>query len=262
MSVFKSLSHTDASYWVNARATYYPRITEIYIPNQPYEKLRSGMEAVTPQDSASAKEHSYVESSLERSMRRSKKMIKEYIFCNDFDLMATFTFAKDRDDSQRCASRMREWLKSQQKYHGKFDYVIVSELHKDDVSIHYHALFRAFTGKMVRAINPYTSKNLVKGGRAIYQFPGYRHGFTTVKLLGNKEEDRIRAGFYVMKYITKENVKFFGKNRYWTSRSLKRPKVEDNPQEWYMFVTPDNVYTTEYGSVFLFNNERIQAFLP
>lgn len=260
--VLKRLTHTEASYIVNAKATYYPNSTEIYVPNKPYEKLIPGMESDRRATQGGQKPSSdQMEDNLERSLRLTKKRMKEYIFMNKFDMFATFTFGLDRDNQDRCRQKMADWLKSQQKYHGKFEYLIVSELHKNGV-IHFHALLQGFTGRIKRSINPHTNRPLVQNGRKVFEFSGYTHGFTNVKLIEDSQESRIRTGFYVMKYITKDMPTFANKNRYWASRNLKLPRTEDNPEEWYLVMTPDHLYQTEYGTIYIFDNKHIEIFLP
>lgn len=51
------------------------------------------------------------ETDVERSIRRTRKKIKDYVLCNEFGLFATFTFREDRYDVDRCKTRMARWEK-------------------------------------------------------------------------------------------------------------------------------------------------------
>jgi len=261
-NILKPLTRAEASYTVLAKATYYMSTTEIYVPNKPYEKLLPGMETRRKASQGATSSSTSSKENLERSLRHTKKSIKEYIFSNSFDMFATFTFATDRQNMDKCRQKMSDWLKSQQKYHGKFEYLIVSELHKDGESIHFHALMQGFTGRIRQSLNPHTGQPLVQSKRKVFEFPGYTLGFTNVKMIEDTEESRIKTGFYVMKYITKDTPTFANKNRYWVSRGLKKPRTEDNPEEWYLAILPDHAYQTEYGTIYLFDNKRIEIFLP
>jgi hypothetical protein len=115
-NIFKRLTRAEASYIVNAKATYYPNSTEIYIPNKPYEKLHPDMESERRTSQRNQKTNgAQTEDNIERSLRLTKKRMKEYIFMNKFDMFATYTFSIDRDNLDKCRQKMAEWLKNQQK---------------------------------------------------------------------------------------------------------------------------------------------------
>jgi hypothetical protein len=242
---------------IEAQATYYVEagMIQIYIPKQPAVKHGQGYEIPTRarlnrlEDDAGSLTK---ETNLERSIRRSKKLIRDYALCNCFDMFITFTFATDRDDVEKCRRRMMDWLKNQRNRNGKFRYLIVPEFHKDGKSIHFHALIGGYEGKIEKAINPKTNKQLKQKGRYVYQLSGYTLGFNNVKLIGNTIEDRTRVASYIQKYMTKDMPVFFGRKRYWVSKGLKLPLVEDNPEHWYKHVTPDWSKEFENGTVMRF----------
>ncbi|MDN5274247.1 MAG: hypothetical protein JWP06_148 [Candidatus Saccharibacteria bacterium] len=156
--------------------------------------------------------------SKERSLRRTKTEIKDIILCNHFDLFATFTFNKDRQNVDVCKSKMQYWLQSQQKIHGKFDYLIVPEFHKDGVSIHFHALLSNYTGKIEDS-----GHKSGKTQKIIYNITSYRSGFSTATEIDGDKTSRDMVANYVTKYITKDMPQFAGKKRYWVSKGLIRP---------------------------------------
>lgn len=66
-----------------------------------------------PKGSSSAVDEGYeiYETNEERSLRRTRKAIKDYALCNDFDIFATFTIADDRFNDERSRKRLATWLK-------------------------------------------------------------------------------------------------------------------------------------------------------
>lgn len=167
-------------------------------------------------------------SSKARSLTRTKQTLTDLVLMNDFDMFATFTFNKNRHDINSCKLTMSNWLKSQQKTHGKFQYLIVPEYHKDK-ALHFHALLQHYTGNLSPAINPHSNKPLMtKSGLPIYNISSYRSGFSTITKIKNQEA----TSKYIRKYITKDMPEFSSKKRYWSSKNLNKPltiyDIEDN----------------------------------
>ena len=276
---YKSKTQNEISYFVNARQKTYKHSTEIYLPNNPYEKLEEGYEQSNKATSAGAPIPTSEDEKLERSKRRTYNAVKDLALCNNFELFATFTFRDNRFNDEVSRNKMIGWLKRQRKLDKSFQYLIISELHKkceecvqlrakicdhDDrpKALHYHALIGGYGGDIVRAINPKTSKPLVKGWRKVYDFPNFTLGNSEVYFIGDTEEDRIRSSFYLLKYVKKDMTTFKGRKRYWASRGLSKPLTIENPEEWYLAVTPDHLIESEYGKFLFFNNKRIEIFLP
>jgi hypothetical protein len=188
--------------------------------------------------------------------------MKDIVLCNVFNMFVTFTFKDGRDNPELCKSKMNGWLKRQRKIDKAFQYIIVPEFHGDGKSLHFHALVNGYGGKVVRVVNPKTGRPLVKKRRQVYDFPSYTLGHSEVYYIGETEEDRIKSGFYLLKYIKKEMPEFENKKRYWSSRGLEKPLTVENPEEWYFAITPDHAFKTEYGQFLFFDNKRIEIFLP
>ena len=260
-SIYRPKLKHEISYLVNARQKTYKYSTEIYIPNKPYEKLESGYELTKKTTRNYGINLTSEEDKLERSRRRSYIMMKDIVLCNLFDMFITFTFKNGRDNPDLCKDRMSGWLKRRRKIDKSFQYVIVPEFHKDGVSLHFHALVSGYTGKVVRAINPKTGKPLVKKGRKVYDLPSYTLGHCEVYYIGDTEEDRLKSGFYLLKYVRKDMPIFKNKRRYWASLGLEKPLTIENPQEWYLAVTPDHSFETDYGKYLFFDNKQIEIFL-
>lgn len=150
--------------------------------------------------------------SSHRSLRRSSVAIQDIIISNNWDYWCTFTFSPnkvDRHDFNKVSAKMHLWLKRQRGLR----YIIVPEKHKNG-AFHFHALIANYTGQL-----RLTDKK-TKYGQSIYNanFGSGFHEF--VKLDDNKEAI---AKYMIKQYVTKSDLKLFGRKRYWTSRGLDRP---------------------------------------
>lgn len=257
---------------IEAQATYYPDMVQIFIPKRPIVRTTGNAMGARSSQFPNDDELEYIElskrfdeisgtaistpakeSDLERSLRRAKKRIGDYILCNDFEMFATFTIKDDRQNIERSRNKVMGWLKNQRARNGKFRYIVVPEFHKDGKSLHFHALLGNYTGGIQQAINPKTNRPLIQKGSAVFQISGYTLGFTNVKLIGKKQEDRTRLSAYLKKYITKEMPVFEGRQRYWVSKGLDLPNIEDNPEYWYKHLVPDWQCEFENGTLLRFD---------
>lgn len=241
---------------IKAKATYYPDFIRIWIPIIPIE--------INPKDTIDSVDHLMkyeykIETGVERSIRRTRKTIKDYVLCNQFDLFVTFTFSPakvDRVDINACKVKMNNWLKNQKRRNGKFAYIIVPELHKDG-ALHFHALLRSYTGKVIESIDKDTGllkKN--KYGQQLYALAGYTLGWSDVKYIDDEKDSQTKVGFYIQKYITKDMLRFKNKNRYWCSRSLIKPIRENNPQVWYLYTKEDRFFEVDFGYILEFDSRN------
>lgn len=256
----------DTRYEVAAQAIYYPESVRVFIPKEPFTKKKEGFDApprVAAANLESMIEKTSNEDNFERSLRRTKKTIKDYVLCNNFELFCTFTFARDRQNIEHSKQRMATWLKNQRAAYGRLPYLIVPEFHKDGESLHFHALLGNYKGKLVQSYAP-SGKPIIQNKRPVFELPSYTHGFTNVKKIEPDASSRSKVAFYLQKYITKEMPVFANKNRYWASHGLSKPKVEDNPEHWYEVTKPDWEVINEYGRIVEFNygtNPVIDIFI-
>lgn len=240
-------SNSTSSRLIFARATFYKTKIRVFIPNVPFLANFN----VSVHGSGYGLSDNVVDN-IERSLRRSKKRISDYILTNSFELFVTFTFAVNRQDVDEKRRQMSNWLRNQRKRNGKFDYLIVPEFHKDGKSLHFHALFNGYCGDIRRAINPETGLALEQKGQPVYVLAEYTLGFNNAKRILPDVDSQNRIALYVQKYITKDMPLFHNKQRYWASKGLKLPKIQDNPEKWYEKYAPDWEIENDFGKVLEF----------
>lgn len=251
LSELMNIESTDAYFTVYAKATYFRDRIRVFKPNTPYNKLLPGLNPIKTAKGKLRNQGTVSPEDSERSVRRSKKMVRDYCQYNKFEIFATFTFSTDRQNIPKNMAKMNTWLENQRKRTGKFEYLIVPEFHKDGRSLHFHALVKGYKGKLTQAISPKTGKPLNKRGQ-VFSFAGYRHGYSRAQLITDTPESHAKVGNYVGKYITKDMTPaLFGKHRYWRSSGVKSPETEDNPA-WLKEAKPSKVTICEYGGIFEF----------
>jgi len=165
-------------------------------------------------------------SSRKSSTRRSKTSVTDYALSNDFSQFITLTFNPSKADSfdyETCKKLVSRWINNQRRHSPSLTYILVAEKHKTG-RIHFHMIVNNFNGKLNIAINKKTGKNLVKGGKQIYNLDGWNYGFSTLSYIENKEA----TARYLQKYLTKDFIEAFNKKRFWTSRGLNKPTKEYN----------------------------------
>lgn len=244
----------EENYIVKSVATYYHDKATLYVPNTPYDKYFTGRDTRKKNGS-----RNNPELNIERSLRRTRKTIRNYTKINTFDMFATFTFKDDRENINNIKAKMNNWLKNQRKRNGKFEYLIVPEFHGDKKAIHFHALLKNYKGKLVQAINPKTNKPLKQKGRQIYNLKSYTLGFSNVVKIKDNPESHNKIATYISKYITKDNPVFTNKNRYWVSAGLLLPLTEDNP-DWDGKIKPTDSFGIDYGIIYTFSIESIKGY--
>ena len=217
ISKFRTIFNTEKVYPSQSKVTIYKE--RLYVPIK--DDTHTGVKG----SGTSSDEQ------LKLSLQRSKTTIKDIILCNSFDLFATFTFKNDRDNVAKCKDRMTNWLKSQQKYHGQFDYIVIPEFHKDGKSLHFHALFKGYTGELRPKISKRTGQQLRIKGHAVYRFKSWNVGISDASYI----DDIHKTSSYITKYVTKDMPQFNGKKRYFVSQGLIRPLKHHNidPTAYY-----------------------------
>jgi hypothetical protein len=235
LKVAMSVQEQDAYFTIFNRTEYYPNanLVKTYLPKDPYGKMLDNTNEGqrirgTPKRKTMSKTE---ESPLERSIRRSKKLITQTVLANSFDIFAHFTTDPkkvNRYDDDEVKKKFKNWLDTERRL-GKLEYLIIPERHKDG-ALHFHALIQNFAG----AISPKRRANgtliIDSKGRQMYNFDSYKLGWSEANFF--PPDERLAISLYVKKYITKDVDQVFGKRRYWASRGLKQPLVEENA-DWF-----------------------------
>lgn len=236
--------------YVRAKATVYPNSVRIFISNMPYKKGgKRNSKGSNFRSSKLVDDQEFIyETNKERAVRRSRKAIKDYVLCNNFNLFGTLTFAKDRFDDDKCISRFKNWMKNQRDRNGKFPYIAVAERHKSG-ALHFHVLFSGYSGKLKGAVSPNTNKPLLgKNGTQLQNFVEYTHGHSVAEFILD-DEGKTKTAYYLQKYIGKDLSASFGKNRYWASKGLKTPNTIDNPVNFFKGVKPAFSVNIDHGKI-------------
>lgn len=157
------------------------------------------------------------DSSIKRSMRRTKQAIYDIAQSNDWEYFFTLTFNPEKVDSfdyDVVTKKLSDWLKRMRKQSEKMKYVVVPEQHESG-RWHFHGLFMNCSELGFVDSGKRTDK-----GQTIYNVGKYKFGFSTaIELDFNKA-----ICTYLTKYITKdvcENSK--NRKRYWASRNCNKP---------------------------------------
>lgn len=163
-----------------------------------------------------------------------RRRIKGYALTNDFEWFVTLTLDPQKVNSFNydvSKTVLLKWCRSIRDKYGKFNYLLIPELHKSG-AIHFHGLLGKIPNEnFVQAVNPKTNIPVVRNGRQVYNLTDWKHGFSDCEKLENSE----KASSYITKYITSAlltDKDMYGKKRYFNSQGLKKPKVsfsmEDN----------------------------------
>ena len=144
---------------------------------------------------------------LEESLCRSRRLLRDYVLCNKWDLFCTFTFdmAKvNRYDYKECSAVLRKFFNNyRNRYSSDFRYIVIPEFHKDG-AIHFHGFVRG-----IRPDDLYVPEMIQKrvGGQLV-DIPNTRQYVRWKNYsYGNFDCSAIRsieaAAHYAVKYITK-----------------------------------------------------------
>lgn len=191
----------------------------------------------------------------QRSVRRSRTVINDYVHCNNFDLFVTFTFDPkkvNRYDLLSTYQAMQSWLWRQHRKSPDFRYIVVPEKHKDG-AIHFHALVGGYAGQLKKT-------KVIQNNRLVYNLPGYRYGFTNAQYLN---DDRQKAIAYLCKYITKDMEMISNRRRYWCSKNLRKPATFRNKiyeMGLHRYLTQKTmVFETEYNVIYEVNKDMFAS---
>lgn len=162
------------------------------------------------------------EENLERSVRRTKNKIYDIARSNNWDWFFTLTFNPEKVDSYDYAETTKKlslWLNNMRKICPNMKYIVVPEEHPTSGRWHFHGLFANVEDIVFVDSGLYDKK-----GRKVYNVGKYRLGWTTATKIESVE----RAVSYIGKYTSKKLCAVTkGHKRYWCSRNVDLPIVED-----------------------------------
>lgn len=173
---------------------------------------------------------------IERSMRRARAKLRRLALANEFKYFVTLTIdpAKvDSHDGAAVVKKLNAWCSNAVQRHG-LKYLLVPERHKKG-GIHFHGFFNdalpavdSGTLRLPWAKKPRRPPSeadradwLARGGRVVYNLPGWTLGFTTAMDLYG---DYAAAVAYVCKYIGKDGTKPAGR-WYYSGGELNEPEA-------------------------------------
>lgn len=155
-----------------------------------------------------------------------RRRIKGYALANDFKWFATLTFNPEKVDSlnyNMAKSTLLKWCRLMRDKYGKFDYLIIPELHKSG-AVHFHGLLGDVAASFTEAVNPKTNNPVIRHDRQVYNLADWEYGFSDCERIENSE----RAASYITKYITTAlltDKEMYNKKRYFNSQGLLKPKI-------------------------------------
>lgn len=232
----------------------------VFIPRIPWDRHESNSDN-TPIDKSDWSDMEKLAREIEnndRSTRRAKKKVTEFAWNNKTTHFGTITYNLEKYPTNELRrKRMQTILKELKRKWGRFNYLLVPELHNEGEKsaglIHWHCLFDLsnMQDEIRTARNPKTGK-LVKDdkGRQVYNIKYFDStGFTNFTEIDSLE----KAANYATKYIDKNIGKVVGtgKKKYWSSHGGDKP-VENYISSSEAKYIADNYegYSTEYGTYY------------
>lgn len=157
------------------------------------------------------KNQGYNSSKLIESISRTRSLIFEYAFCNDWDYFFTGTLDKTkyaRDDLETFHKDFTLWLRLYKRKTGqKIDFLLIPELHKDGKSWHMHGFLKGVPLEKLHQfqigdkMGKYIAEK-VKRGEIVYNWCDYANKFGFCDLESIKSVDGVSK--YITKYIIKD----------------------------------------------------------
>lgn len=205
----------------------------------------------------------------EDAVHRAQSRIRQIILSNEWNYFLTITFDDsivDAKNTDLVILKLQKWLNNRTVRSG-LGYVLVPEYHKKDKRIHCHALVCGDLDVVhngmykVQGIKRPVHEDTIKKYHVssdrimykVYNVPNWRYGFSTaIEVYGTPA----RLANYVLKYMTKETGKIFGKG-YWCSKNIKLyPDIElkNIGREEYRATCAREFYMRAVGECFKYEN--------
>lgn len=219
-----TLSATQADVFSNARVKLYPNTEILQVANDFIFRAAGWEPRKRAYDVPPKGQGKDPLRAMSVSRARARAAVRDIALCNRFTHFFTWTLDAsliDRYDADEVKRRVTSTLKNL-GYRKGFRYVIVPEFHKDG-AIHFHGLCILGSVRIEAASNPYTGQPIItERGQQVYNMADWTLGFSSCIPI---DENYERTCNYIVKYLSKDSRKIFGK-WYLSSRDLiKRPDV-------------------------------------
>lgn len=169
---------------------------------------------------------------LDESLSRTRRIVRDLLFSNYFDLFCTFTFNQekvDRFNYKECQQKITKFFDNyKQRYSPNFKYVLVPEFHKNG-AIHFHGMVRGIRKEDLDVPEYIFKRNRLTGElflglniRKYVHWKSYKLGFFSCSRIKN----HTACALYVSKYITKDLMQLpKGVRAVMASKGLLRPDL-------------------------------------
>ena len=203
----------------NARLKSYPVCSVLQVANAPIFRDSGWEPRKRSYDVPSKGKAKDSARSMEVSRARARRAIRDIALCNLFTHFFTWTLdAKlvNRHDDAAVKNKLENTLRNLVRRRG-FRYVCVPERHKDG-ALHFHGLCIPGSVRLEQAVSPKGRLLSTNRGQPIYNMRDWPWGFSTCIPI---DENYLRTVNYLLKYITKDSEKIFGK-WYLSARDLRK----------------------------------------
>lgn len=186
------------------------------------------------------------EKKLLDNIKRAEQKIREYGYCNPWDMFVTLTIDQSKHDRYDLKSYYRafsQWLRNYQRKHRiNIKYLLVPEQHKDG-AWHMHGFFYGLP-----------VEHLEVNSHGYYDWLPYRRKFGYISI--DFIRDKARAASYISKYVSKNIsalVSDLNQKMYYCSHGLKTAEIiKKGP----MTDIIDPLYSNEYVQVKYYTHPR------
>lgn len=200
---------------------------------------------------------------LSCNISRAKSRIFELSLCNSWDYFITATLNKekyDRTDLKKYQKDLSQFIRHQRLKNGsQLKYLLIPELHSDNVSWHMHGLIRGVSEQMLSEFDPDKHPlKLIVGGYK--NWPDYEKKFGYVSLGKIKNDEAVAK--YITKYITKDvakNVSEVGSRMFYSSQGLKGAEVIKKGT--LAEVPPNWDYENDYIKILWINPSQVNKYV-
>lgn len=154
------------------------------------------------------REEAAVDIRLAESLARTRRIVRDLILCNPFDMFCTFTFDMskvDRYDYKACSAALRKFFNNYRSRRSPdFRYIIIPEFHKDG-AIHFHGLLRGINPDDLFVPDEILKREgeelkLVPNTKQYVRWKSYKLGYFDCSAIKNVAA----CATYIAKYITKD----------------------------------------------------------